>query len=76
MDSEEVESLRKVLLGNITVEGPGEVGDREFFLVPIYTNGDFSPTEFGCWVQTGTRLMGDIVPCLSFARKVQWGRGF
>lgn len=75
MDSEEVESLRKVLLRNITVEGPGEVGDHEFFLVPIYTNGDFSPTEFGCWVQTGTRLrVTSFLVC--FARKAQWGRGF
>ena len=35
MDSGEVERLIKVLLGYVTVEGAGEVGDHEFFLVPI-----------------------------------------
>ena len=29
----------QVLLGYVTVEGAGEVGDHEFFLVPIYPNG-------------------------------------
>lgn len=63
-----------ILLGS--VEGPGETGDQEFFLVPIYPNYNFSSRELGCWVQTGKRVTTVIIHCLSFARKAQWSRGF
>lgn len=63
-----------VLVGS--VEGPGETGDQEIFLVPIYPKNNFSLREFGCWVQAGKRVTTAIIHCLSFAKEDQWSRGF
>lgn len=58
-----------ILLGS--AEGPGEVGDHEFFLIPLYPNYDFSSREFGWWVQTRKRLTVAIIYCLGFVREAQ-----